>query len=332
MNIEKDKLQSPQSVTLSVIIVVASDTIQRQYDFSHMVGCLETLELQHDAPAMEIIVPYPVGASDPSALQQRFKQVRFIPIHDLKRYKAQGHFRDHHDELRARGLPLARGEYIALLEDYDRVHPCWSREMIAAHGQACAGVGGAIENGIDRTLNWAVFLCDFGKYQNPLPSGETKFASDVNISYKRSALAAIQPVWEESFVETEVNAALVSSGRKLIFAPSAVVYQHRTNLRLISALQERFAWGRSYAASRSKSQSTLRRGLYALLSPLLPGLLLLRIAASVVTKRRDSKPFVKALPLTLMLLAFWSTGEMVGYIGGHAQTSNALSKERIAPI
>ncbi len=48
--------------------------------------------------------------------------------------------------------------------------------------------GGAIENGIDQPLNSAVNDCDFGKYQNPLPSGESDFASDANTSYGPTAL------------------------------------------------------------------------------------------------------------------------------------------------
>ena len=80
-------------------------------------------------------------------------------------------------------------------------------------------MGGAIENSIDRPLNWAVYFCDFLRYQTPLPDGESALASDANVSYKRTALQAIQPVWRDVFHETSVNAALRARG----IPPSAQV-------------------------------------------------------------------------------------------------------------
>ena len=77
-----------------------------------------------------------------------------------------------------------------------------------------------------------MYFCDFGKYQNPVPAGETAFASDANVAYKRSALDAIKPVWKEKFHETSVNWALREHGGKLVLSPDMVLYQHRLGLRL----------------------------------------------------------------------------------------------------
>src|ERR1700681_5044734 len=96
--------------------------------------------------------------------------------------------REHHDELRARGLALARGYIVALIEDHGIPAPDWCAQILESHRQPFAVVGGAIENGIDRPLNWAVYYCDFLRYQNPLQEGTSAFASDANVSYKRSAL------------------------------------------------------------------------------------------------------------------------------------------------
>src|SRR5262249_38633132 len=145
-----------------------------------------------------------------------------------------------------------------------------------AHKDGHAAVGGAIENEVDRALNWAVYFCDFGKYQNPLPLGPTTFASDANISYKRSALDQIKEVWTESFHETVVNAALLARGQKLWLSPNIVVYQHRENLRLGWSAQERFVWGRSYAGTRAKQLSIGKRIVYLALSPALTFLLVAR--------------------------------------------------------
>jgi hypothetical protein len=120
--------------------------------------------------------------------------------------------REHHDVLRARGLAAAHGDLVGLLEVHARPDPQWCASVAAAHRQPYAAVGGAIENGVDRPLNWAVYYCDFGRYQNPVPAGETLFASDANVTYKRAALEGVRPSWQESFREVVVNRALTSLG------------------------------------------------------------------------------------------------------------------------
>jgi hypothetical protein len=75
-------------------------------------------------------------------------------------------------------------------------------------------VGGAIENGIGRPLNWAVYFCDFLPYQNPVPLGESAIASDACVSYKRAALESTRTIWQEIFHEWSGNGALRSRGER----------------------------------------------------------------------------------------------------------------------
>ena len=93
-----------------------------------------------------------------------------------------------------------------LLEDHARPDAHWAANVVAAHRQTHAAVGGAIENGIDRALNWAVYYCDFGKYQNPVPAGETPFASDANTTYKRAELESVRSVWGDAFARSSSTA------------------------------------------------------------------------------------------------------------------------------
>jgi hypothetical protein len=186
-----------------------------------------------------------------------------------------------------------------------------------AHRQTCAAVGGAIENGIDRPLNWAVYYCDFGKYQNPLPPGESSYASDANTSYKRQALEMVRPTWQASFHEVVVNGALIARGEKLILRPEVVIYQNRRDLDFVFALRERFSWGRSYAASRGALLSEARRLIYSILSLGLPIVLLLRMGRTAWSRRAHFTKFVGALPIIVALLISWSIGESVGYVVAH---------------
>jgi hypothetical protein len=301
---------------LSVVVVIVSDTTGTEADPTHLVGCLEGLEQQVSPPAMEILVPYHARTTGIPALRERFPHVRLVQVEDLRRFTGKGGNREHHDELRARGLSLARGAIVALLEDHGRPDPYWCQRIVQAHEEDYVGVGGAIENGIDRPLNWAVYYCDFGKYQNPIPRGASSFASDANSSYKRSALESIRPVWEESFQETAVNKVLQDRGQRLALVPDIIVFQERHGLQLGSAVRERYVWGRSYAASRAQLVGASRRVVYLLLSPALPFLLFLRLTATVSKKQRLIGRFLLATPLVLCLLVSWSFGEFIGYLTG----------------
>ena len=63
--------------------------------------------------------------------------MRFLAVNDLRTYAGGGGSREHHDELRARGLAVARGAVVALIEDHgDRgaglERRAWWRRMPAA--------------------------------------------------------------------------------------------------------------------------------------------------------------------------------------------------------
>lgn len=306
----------PTNPLLSVVIAIVSDTTGSRCDVSHLAGSLTALAQQLDPPPMEILVPYHPEVAGIEELRQRFPNVVFLPVNDLRTFTGLGGSREHHDELRARGLAAARGALVALIEDHGRPDPRWCAQIVAAHRHGYAAIGGAIENGIDRPLNWAVYFCDFGKYQNPVRAGESAFASDANICYKRAALEAIRTVWMESFHEPAVNAALLSRGEKLVLSLEIIVYQHRGNLTLGRALKERYIWGRSYAATRSR-QLGARRLIYAALSPVLPAVMLMRMALNVIQKRRLIGAFLTALPLIALLSVSWSWGECMGYVSGY---------------
>lgn len=307
-------MSAPERPLLSVVVAIVSDTTSRRAGVHHLANCLEALSTQVDAPLIEIIVPYLNNVDGIEDLRTRFPHVTFRPVTDLEASADAGAGREHHDVLRARGLAAGRGNIVALLEDHARPDPHWCANIVAAHREAYAAVGGAIENGIDRPINWAVYYCDFGKYQNPLPAGEAAFASDANVSYKRSALEAIRTIWEQSFREVVVNQTLMSRGEKLALRPDIIVYQNRSDLRLGAALRERFIWGRSYAVTRSAMLSNRKRLVYAVLAPLLPAIFMLRIATIAWQRRRHFRKFLGCLHLIAMLVTSWSLGEAAGYL------------------
>ena len=308
------------SPVLSVVVAIVSDTTWSP-DSNHLGPCLAALKDQSGPPTLEIIVPHLPSVAGISRLREQYPDVRFLEVAGLRSYSGRRGSREHHDELRARGLALARGHIVALIEDHGIPARDWCARIVESHRLPAAAVGGAVENGVNRPLNWAVYFCDFLRYQNPLREGPSAFASDANVSYKRTALESIRPVWEQTFRESSVNWTLRSRGETVALAPQVVVYQHRQRLRFSPALRERFVWGRSYAASRVAQQASNRRVFWALFAPGLPILILTRMAVMVIRKRRPFAVFLKALPLTGMLLVGWSWGEFVGYITARANSA-----------
>ncbi|MCI0467774.1 MAG: hypothetical protein L0Y57_12325 [Beijerinckiaceae bacterium] len=304
------------SPRLSVVVAIVSDTTDPRVDVSNLAGCLEAIARQTDPPSMEVIVSHLPDVEGLEVVKARYPSVKFLPVTDARGPRETGGGREHHDVLRARAMSISRGGLIALLEDHARPDPHWCANIVKAHEESYAGIGGAMDNLVERPLNWAVYFCDYGKYQNPLPEGEAHFASDSNVSFKRTALDKVRDSWAQAFREIIVNGALMALGEKIVLRRDIVVSQCRTGLRFWPAMRERYVWGRSYAATRNATLSLPMRLVLAMLSPVLPFLLTVRLARTAFERRRYIGKFLMALPLTVVLLASWSIGEGLGYITG----------------
>jgi GT2 family glycosyltransferase len=278
--------------------------------------CLAALHDQTLRLPLEVIVPYDAPCADVAALAGRFPAVRFLRAEGLDTAAARaGASREHHDTLRTIGLRAARGDVIALTEDHAHTAKTWCEEMVAAlerHPRAAA-VGGAVDCDSARLLNWAVWFCDFGRYQNPLPEGPSPFVSDSNVAYRRAALEAVAQAWRDDYHETAVHWAMTAAGFELVTTPRAVVWQARRGLELRRALRERFVWARSFAGTRARLVGA-KRWLYAALSPLLPALMTGRLAKTAFARGRHRAQFLRALPVIVLLQTVWAAGELVGYL------------------
>ena len=297
---------------LSVVITIVSSA-------RHLQTCLSALAGQKDFDLRqrEIIVPYDRRDAEIPGLQSSFPDVRFEPV-TLSVEAPPGLCHEHFDELRATGLRLARGDIIALLEDHEKPDARWCHNMLMAHKDSFAAVGGAVENGINKPVNQATCFLDFGRYQNPLTPGPSAFLSDVNVGYKKQALHGIRHTWEHRFHEPRVHAALLEQGETLWLTPDLIVYQHRQGLTLSRAIRERFIWGRYFAGKRIGSAGIPKRILFCILSIAVPAIILFKMSRNVLAKKRLGGVFLKVLPVTLVLILFWYFGEVTGYITGRA--------------
>jgi len=140
--------------------------------------------------------------------------------------------------------------------------------------------------------------------------------SDVNICYRKEALAETRDLWLHGYHETRVNWALRRSGGELWLDPGPGVVQERRHLRLRPLLSERRHWGRLFAVTRVAERGGAKRGWYALGAVVLPVVLFARLVRGVVARRRAAGRFLAAVPLILLLLGAWSYGELEGYVTG----------------
>src|SRR5690242_5131886 len=106
---------------LSVVVTVITDTV-RPPGISQLRQCLRSLADQKAPPSMEIIVPHAPNFQ-PGELRNEFPRVRFIEFKDLKRFSTRLGSRDHHNELRARGISSALGAIVASTDDCSLVDP-----------------------------------------------------------------------------------------------------------------------------------------------------------------------------------------------------------------
>ncbi len=288
--------------------------------------CLEALIEGAEGMGLECIVPFDSRVKDVEKLKEKFAWANFIDARQFVKAEEFGETsREHHDILRSVGLRQATAPVVALLEDHGTPSPGWCKAMLAAHRETDAdAVGGAVENGVDKVLNWAIYYCDFGRYQNPVPSEAVEFLSDSNVSYKRDALWSVKNLWFDAFHETSVNWQLSRDGKILRLEPGMVVYQTRRTLRFFPALRERYVWGRSFAGTRAAEISFAKRFVYAAFSFLLPFLLTARIVSRGVMKRRFLGKLFSALPVIFLLQTIWASGEFVGYVTGKAAAQDAL--------
>jgi glycosyltransferase involved in cell wall biosynthesis len=273
--------------------------------------CLASLVTQLDVREDEIIIVSNFESDDIQDLLFSFPSVRHVRL-------ASDTDVPH---LRSRGIQLARGEIVALLEDHSTLDRHWSAEIRKAHQLPYSIIGGSVENhGVKSKLTWAVYFYDYGKYMLPGVGRVFTSLSGNNISYKRKVLDEIRDQYQDGFHETFINQTLQRRGYDLYFMPSAVIY-HNKSYALKKAVIDSFHHGRLFAARRVARARLALRAFRGLVSPLLPVLLPGRVLITTVRKRRHLMEVVACFPYLFLLMTAWSCGEFCGYLLGEGASA-----------
>ena len=281
--------------------------------------CLAALATQIQAPPLEVIIPWDDTVTGMQAFAVRYPDFRFLAmgqVPTLAPPTSHAGLHELYDKRRAAGLLAATGELVGILEDRSVPEHDWARTAVRLHAERANGViGGAIASGRDTLLGIADYLCDFYRYQPPLPAGPREFVSNVNICYKRAVLERTRDLWKDAYYDLTVHWALQREGEVLWLAPELLVKQMRGDgTRLGALLSERLAWGRRFAVRRARETGAMGRLQYALQAPLVPLVLWSRVARAQTGK--PLAPFVAATPAMLLIFGAWGIGELMGYVTG----------------
>ncbi|MEO8077677.1 MAG: hypothetical protein ABI818_15215 [Acidobacteriota bacterium] len=211
----------------------------------------------------------------------------------------------------ARGLESSRSRFVAFAIGQCEVTAPWGDRMMAAMTPAVGGAGGAfaLRSGSRPSVAGWFFL----RYSNYLEGRWTagpvagEIAGD-NALYRRSDLSAAGTP-ADGFWEIEVHRRLRRAGLTLVAVDggTTVVIDAPAPGRV---LRERFVHGRHFGAYRATSGAMRLRLIAA--APLVPALLVARIARRVWPAAGYRPAFVRALPWLCLFAAAWALGEAAG--------------------
>lgn len=267
---------------------------------------LGALEKQRGDCKLEIIVIGYFSATTLAHLRQHFPDVRVIETTERLAIPA----------MRTMGLSQAGGDIVVFTEGSCVASENWLREIIKAHQLGYDAVGGAIENGsLHRLVDWAVYLCEYSHSMLPIPAGEVGGIPGNNAAYKKELLDRLNDNLKKNYWEFFIQKELQQRGVRFLSVPSMVVYKKK-QFGFGYFMAQRFHYSRSFAGMRRQQMSTLRRMVYAILSPALSGLMIWRTAQQVFMKKRFRKKFIQTLPLLSVFALSYAAGEFAGYLLG----------------
>lgn len=293
---------------LTVSVVVASLVGAPFLD-----DCIASLEGEaRDLDAEVIVVA--CGRSDAERIGRRFPRVRVVQVET----------RQSVPRLRRIGVEAASGEVVAVIEEHCLAGKDWLQAALDAHAaDVYAAVGGpVVDHGYERVRDWVVYLCEYSGSLPPAVDGEVRDLNGANIAYRRRALLDHLDLLDDGYWEVRLHPALLARGGRLRSVPAMVVH-HRGPFALGYYLQQRYWFSRAFAGARRGTMPLPYRLAYLVAAPVVPGLLLGRMAWRVWQKRRYTAEFLRALPLLIPAVTVLVAGEWVGYLAG---PGNALSK------
>jgi glycosyltransferase involved in cell wall biosynthesis len=273
-------------------------------------SCLRSLERQ-TCSLHEVIVVDSGGDGTAHLIARQFPWVRLLAF-DERKYPG---------DARNAGIRHATGEIIAFLDADCVADDNWAREIMLAHEESDAIIGGSVANANPESyVGWAAYFCEFSLW---MPAGAPRRMTDVptlSLSMKRWAFDKYGPFLEGTYCsDTAFNWRAGQDGIFPLFQPSIRV-SHVNLTRPGRFLRKQVMHGRAFATVRIKEEKLnwVKTTVLTLGFPALPFVLFSRIVARVVRFRQFPWQLVTVWPFLLLGLTAWSWGECIGYWRGLA--------------
>ncbi len=110
--------------------------------------CLEALIPQTQGKAVEIIVPYDASIVGINRVAEQFPMVTWLDFgaNQSNDWHNPGEIHEIYDLRTAAGLQAARGDILAIIEDYGTPTSDWCDQILNAHHLTYPVIGGAVEH------------------------------------------------------------------------------------------------------------------------------------------------------------------------------------------
>jgi glycosyltransferase involved in cell wall biosynthesis len=274
--------------------------------------CLQSVEQQAKALGAEVIVVACGDAEYAARIGQKFPWVKVI-------HRSQ---RETVPELRLHGVEGASGEIIAVIEEHCLAAPDWLQRAVEGFAGGEFGVvgGPVVDHAYPRLRDWAVYFIEYNNYLPPWRKGEPHDLGSANIAYSRLLLLKYRAFLTGGYWEAALHPKLWAEGVKFRPLPEMQVH-HRGPFNYGYYLQQRFWFSRAFSGARQMPLA--KKFAYFVASPVVPILLLGRMAARVFGLGCHPGKFVQSLPLLVPALYVYVAGEFMGYLAG---PGDALSK------
>jgi glycosyl transferase family 2 len=276
--------------------------------------CLAALADQDGAVRAEVVVVDRTGEATRDAIRRQFPHVRLVAMDTGSPLP----------EMRGRGVAEARGRMIAVLGEHLRPARSWLRAIGEAHRDGRDVIGGPIDSGRLRSAaEWAFFLSEYGRFMPPLGPDPHHGLPGSNCAYRRAALDRVGARSGTALWDGDLAARLGEAGMRIAGEPGLSARNER-RLDAGRLLAQRHHCSRTGAAHRSAGWPRWKRLGFALGTPLLPPLVLVRIARTAMSKRRHRRELLRALPLLAAVSIVWAVGEAVGVLFGPGPSPGLL--------
>lgn len=214
----------------------------------------------------------------------------------------------------ARGISMAQGAWVVLTTSQFVPADDWLPRFRKHTGsERIVGIGGFIDppRGVGLAA-WATWFLRYSAYFHLRRQQPVQDLAGDNAAYRRKDLNAHAEVMDDGFWEPDFHRLVLQEDRELLFDPQVRVRQ-RTSFGARRFCRQRRHHGRQFGARRMQGRGLALRLAGVLSFPLIPPLLLAKVARRVLIYGRHFGAFLACLPVLTLFVTAWSLGEVEGY-------------------